>query len=86
MDMFSTQLKKSQSSDKSPLSTPTPAVFPLKISKDKVRERRLESQTRAVHDLDELFRLKTKQMDRYGHILDHKSNLYLQYQMKQSFL
>ena len=35
-----------------------------------------ESQTRAVHDLGELLRLKTKEIDKYEHVLDPKSNLY----------
>lgn len=37
-----------------------------------MKETRLESQTRAAQDLGELLRLKTVQMDRYGHVLDHK--------------
>ncbi len=45
-----------------------------------------EKRTRAEHDLGKLLRLKTKQMDRYMHVLDLKSNLYRPHQMVQSFL
>lgn len=45
-----------------------------------------ELRTRAVHDLTDLLRLKTKQMDTYGHVLDPKSNFYHCHQMVQSFL
>lgn len=51
VNIFSTQLNKNQSSDKGPLPTLPPAVSPPKISKEKVRETRFKSQTRAVHDL-----------------------------------
>ena len=57
-----------------------------KKSGEKVGETKLESQTRAVHHLSELLRLKTTQIDKYGHVLDHKSNLYRWHQMVQSFL
>ncbi len=51
-----------------------------------MQETRFESQTQAAQDLDELLRLKPVQMDRYEHVLDHKSNLHLQHQVVQSFL
>ena len=35
-----------------------------------------EKQTRAAHDLGELLRFKTKQIDRYRQVLDLKSNFY----------
>lgn len=85
VDIFPTQLNKNQFSGKGPLPT-LPAVSPPKISKEKVRETRFKSQTRAVHDLGELLCLKTVQIDRYGHVLDYKSNLYLRHQMVNSFL
>lgn len=85
VDIFPTQLNKNQFSGKGPLPN-LPAVSPPKISKEKVRETRFKSQTRAVHDLGELLCLKTAQIDRYGHVLDYKSNLYLRHQMVDSFL
>ena len=45
-----------------------------------------EAETRAAHGLGELLRLKTNQIDRYGHVSDYKSNLYRRHQMVQSFL
>lgn len=45
-----------------------------------------EAQTRAAHDLSELLRLKTEQINRDGHIFGHKSNIYRRQQMVQSFL
>ena len=101
VDMFSTQLNKNQSSNKGPLPTslsaaPPPTAFPPaapqttasapKCLKRNVQETRFESQTRAAQDLGELLHLKTVQMDRYGHVLVHKSNLHLRHQMVQSFL
>ena len=86
VDMFSAQSNKNQSLDKGPLSTSPPAPPPSKSSKRKVKETRLESQTQAAQDLGELLRLKTVQMDQYGHVLDHKSHLHLRHQMVQSFL
>ena len=84
--MFSAQFNKNQSQDERVLSTSLPTIFPPKNTGKEVRETRFESQTRAVHDLSELLRLKTVQMDKYGHVLDHKSNLYRRHQMVQSFL
>ena len=86
VDMFSARSNKNQSLDKGPLSTPLPAPPPSKSSKRKVKETQFESQTWAAQDLGELLRLKTVQMDRYGHVLNHKSNLHLRNQMVQSFL
>ena len=79
VDMFSAQ------SNKTP-STSSPTVPPSKSSKEKVKETRQKLQTQAVQELGDLLRLKTVQMNRYGHVLDHKSNLYLRHQMVQSFL
>lgn len=76
IDMFSAQFKKNQSQDERVLSTSSPTIFPPKNTGEKVRETRFELQTRAVHDLSELLRLKTVQIDKYGHVLDPKSNLY----------
>lgn len=46
----------------------------------------VESQTRAIHDLTKLLRLKTKQKDTYERVLNPKSNFYCCHQMVQSFL
>ena len=61
-------------------------MFSPKSSGEKVGETKLKSQTRAVHDLSKLLRLKTTQIDKYGHVLNHKSNLYRRHLMVQSFL
>ncbi len=45
-----------------------------------------EKQTQAAHDLGELLRLKTKQMDRYEQELNLKSNFHRPDQLVQSFL
>ncbi len=86
VDIFSAQLNKNQSRDERVLSTSLPAIFSPKNTENEVRGTRFESQTQAVHDLSELLRLKTVQMDKYGLVLDHKSNLYWKHQMVQSFL
>ena len=86
VDMFSAQIKKNQPQDVHVSSTSSPAILPPKNTEKKIRETRFESQTRAVHDLSELLHLKTIQIDKYGHVLDPKSNLYRRHQMVQSFL
>ena len=83
--MFSARIKKNQPPDVHVSSTSLPAIFPPKNTEKKIRETRSKSQTRAVHDLGELFCLKTVQMDKYGHVLNPKSNLYQRYEMGQSF-
>ena len=79
--MFSAQLNKNQSRDERVLSTSLPTIFSPKNKRKEVRETRFESQTQAVHDLSELLRLETVQIDKHRHVLDHKSNLYLGHQM-----
>ena len=88
VDMFSIQRNRNQSHNINPTSDAAPAPSPVQpLRKDKVQKvEKLESQTQAVHDLGELLRLKTKQLDNYGHLLDHKSNFYRRHQMVQSFL
>ena len=61
VEMFSTQSNKNQSQDKLAISTPSSTMVSPKKSGEKVGETPLESQTRAVHDLSELLRLKTIQ-------------------------
>ena len=56
VDMFSAQLNKNQSQDERTSSAPSFPIFPPKCE---VKETKLESQTRAVHDLSELLRLRT---------------------------
>ncbi len=60
--MFSAQFNENQSRDERVLSTSLPAIFSPENTRKEVRE------TRAVHDLSELLRLKTIQMDKYGHV------------------
>ena len=86
VDIFSAQLNKNQSRDECILSASLPTISSPKSTGKEVRETRFGSQTRAIHDLGELLRLKTVQMDRYGHVLAHKSDLYLRHQMVQRFL
>ena len=74
-DMFSAQFNKNQSRDERVLSTSLPAIFLPKNTEKETRETRFESQTRIVHNLSELLRLNIVQMNKYGHVLDHKSNL-----------
>lgn len=38
-----------------------------------------EKQTRFAHNLSKLLCLRIKQIDRYGHVLDFKSNIYHRY-------
>ncbi len=86
VDMFSAKFNENQSQDERILSASLPAIFSPKNTGREVRETQFESQTRAVHDLSELLRLKTVQTDKYGHVLDPKSSLYRRHQMVQSFL
>ena len=86
VDMFLAQFIKNESLDECVLSTSLSAIFLLKNTGKKVRETRFESQTQAVYDLSELLHLKTVQIDKYGHVLDYKSNSYRKHQMVQSFL
>ena len=82
MEKFSAHRDKNQSHDKDV--TPDAASVappPKTLKKGRLQkvETLFEKQTRAAHDLGKLLRLKTKQMDRYGHVLDSKSNLYCYY-------
>ena len=45
-----------------------------------------KKQTQAAHNLGKLLYLKTKQIDRYRHVLNSKSNFYCRHQMVKSFL
>ena len=87
--MFSIQRDRNQSQNKNPIlevaSAPSQAQA-LRGGKVQRVETLFESQTRAVYNLSEFLRLKIKQLDRYGHLLDHKSNLYRRHQMVKSFL
>ena len=83
VDMFSIQCDRNQSHNTDPISDSAPASSPVQpLRKDKVQKvETFESRTQAVYDLRELLQLKTKQFDRCGHLLDHKSNFYRRYQM-----
>ena len=72
----------------SPFDLSSPPVSSQKSSAKviEVVETKFELQTRAAHDLGELLRLKTRQMDKYGYELSHKSNYYRRHQMVRSFL
>ena len=86
VDLFSARFNKNKSWDERVLSTSLPAVFLPNNTGNEVKETRFESQTQDVHDLSELLCLKTVQIDKYGQVLDHQSNLYRRYPMVQSFL
>ena len=87
--MFSAHRDKNQFHDKD-VTPDASSVAPLPkiLKKRKLQkvETLFEKQTRAAHDLGELLHLKTKQIDRYRHVLDLKSNLYRRHQMVKSFL
>ena len=89
VEMFFAHRDKNQSHDKDVTPDAASVAPPPKTLKEgrlQKMETLFEKQTRAAHDLGELLRLKTKQMDRYWHVLDLKSNLYRRHQMVQSFL
>ena len=69
MDIFSAQSNKNQFLNKGPLSTPLPAL-PLSKSLKKAKNTQIESQTQTAQDLGKLLRLKTIQINQYGHILN----------------
>ena len=82
--MFSAQHSKHQSHN----NDVTPYIPPAASPPQTLQQVKslFERQTQAAHDLGELLQLKTKQIDKYGHVLDSKSNLYRRHQMVQSFL
>ncbi len=86
IDMFSAQFNKNKSLDDRVLSPSLPAIFSPKNIGKKVKDTRFESQTRVVHNLSALLRLKTVKMDKYGYVMDHKLNFSRRHQMVQSFL
>lgn len=51
-----------------------------------VSETKENINARAAHDVSELMRLKTEQLEKYGAVLIPQSNLYLRHQMILSFL
>ena len=87
--MFSAHCDKNQSYDKD-VTLDAASVAPLPKILKKRRFQKLETlfekQTQAAHNLSKLLRLNTKQMNRYEHVLDFKSNLYRHHQIVQSFL
>lgn len=72
----------------SPSDPSSPPVSSQKSSAKviEVVETKFELQTQAAHDLGELLRLKTRQIDKYGYELSRKSNYYRRYQMVRNFL
>lgn len=89
VEMFSTYHDKNQFHDKDVMLDIASVTLPPKTLKEgrlQKKETLFEKQTRVVYDLGKLLHLKTKQIDRYGHILDSKSNFYCRHQMIQSFL
>ena len=87
VEIFSAQLHNSNSENAVP--TLLPSSSPRKNLHTRggtKEETMIESQTRAVHELGELLRLKTEQINKYRQILAPKSNYYRWHQMIQSFL
>lgn len=84
MDMFSAYCDKNLSYDKDVMfniSSVAPALKTLKKGRLQKIEMLFEKQTWVAHNLGKLLRLKTKQIERYEHVLDFESNLYYHYQM-----
>ncbi len=87
--MFSAHRDKNQSHDKDVTPDAVSVAFPPKTLKEERLQKvetLFEKQTRAAYDLSKLLHLKTKQIDRYGQVLDLKSNFYRCHQIVQSFL
>lgn len=86
--MFFIYYNKNQFYDKKVIFDAILVFFLYKILK-KARLQKIvmlfEKQTRVAHNLSKLLYLKIKQIDRYGYILDFKSNFYYCHQMIQSF-
>ena len=83
VDMFSIQRERNQfhntnlTSDSVLASSPPASSLVQPLKKDKVQKVEiLELRAQAIHNLCQLLRLKTKQLNKYGHLLDHKSNFY----------
>ena len=88
-DMFSAQHNRNRLHHSTSLPTPLlPSFLPKSPPHQVVKkvETKFELQTRAVHDLGELLRLKSQQRDKYGHELSHRSSYYRRHQMVRSFL
>ncbi len=64
VDMFLAKLNKNQSQKKSALSASLLTIFSPNNTRKEVKETKLKSQTRDVHNLDELLCLKIIQMDK----------------------
>ena len=84
IEMFSAHRDENQFYDKdvmldATLVAPLPKI--LKEQRLQKMETLFEKRTRAAHDLSKLLHLKTKQIDRHGHVLDSKSNFYCRHQM-----
>ena len=69
-----------------PASENTVSQSLIEKDNEEVSENKKTIKARAVQDLSELMRLKTEQLKKYGAVLIPQSNLYLKYQMVQSFL
>ena len=84
VEMFSTQHSKHQSHN----NDVTPYIPPAASLSQTLQQVKslFKRQTQAAHNLGELLRLKTQQIDKYGYVLDSKSNLYCRHQIVQSFL
>lgn len=91
VDMFTAQAKRNDSRGTTDpvhdsLLTPSLSENTSCVRGGVKKETKIELQTRAAHDLGELLRLKTQQLNKYGHVLAPKSSYYSRHQMVRSFL
>ena len=90
VDMFSAQHSQKRLHHSALPPTPLPDLFPSpeKSSNTVINkvETKFELQTQAAHDLGELLRLKTQQIDKYGYELSYQSSYYRHHQMIRCFL
>ena len=84
VEMFSAQQNKEQLSSKPSSSPDLSQNASFKVVK-RVKTR-VELQKKALHDLEELLRLKRQQIDKYRYELSPQSNYYHCHQMIRSFL
>ena len=88
-DMFAVQTKKNELANVDDLSLTPAAFFPLaNLSKGGKNKKKSASElgTQAAHEISELLRLKTAQIEKYGTEFSHRSNFFRRHQMVQSFL
>lgn len=84
IQMFSSQHNKNQSYNQDIISNFVPMLFlssKLKRKNFQIIKILFKLQTQVVYDLTDLLLLKTKQLNKYKHILDSKLTFYYYYQI-----